>query len=234
MKAMTIRYRNIFLLGLIFFVHEGGAQSRPQSKFSLSPGIYYNGNGFSDDVVGMGLTVGLEYKPVRYFGLELRTRYGLYGFDDGTSWTTDWHGEDIPPVNEGLADLEHSLSSPGIGLIPKFYLSIGDDEDDPWFLFLENELSLAWIRGTVQYNGEPSARKRITETIFCYNIALGIEYVYNVRKNNNSIAVSAGYSTLNFRKKIRKNQPEGYIGWIPDQDAALILNIILKIPPGKP
>lgn len=95
-----------------------------QSKFSLNPGVYYNGSFFDDDAKGIGLILGLEYMPSKdhMFSIELRTRYGYYTFDDGTKWGEDRDGNIVPPKNPGEARLNYNLFSPQVGIVPKIHL----------------------------------------------------------------------------------------------------------------
>ncbi|MDR1882465.1 MAG: hypothetical protein LBR26_06745 [Prevotella sp.] len=195
-----------------------------QSKFSLTPGFFYNGGGFKEEVQGYGANLGLEYKPApnHFFSLELRTRYGYYSFDDGTKWTEDSNGVLIPPKNPDKARLEYSLFSPQVGLVPKLHFY----PDDDLSLFFENEFSMGLVSGRFKYWGQPCVKKSFTEPIFSYTIGIGAEY----KINKWSLAGSIGYSTLNFRSKIIKRQPENYQGWIPNQSAGLMINILFKIP----
>lgn len=143
-----------------------------QSKISLTPGLFYNGGGFSEEVFGLGAILGLEYRqePDHFFSVELRTRYGYYAFDDGTKPQTGKEGELIPPKND-KARLEYSLFSPQVGLVPKFYLGL----DDNIFLFVENEFSMELISGHFKYYGQPQSNRHFTAPVFSYVIALGIE-----------------------------------------------------------
>ncbi|MDR3058996.1 MAG: hypothetical protein LBU84_12750 [Prevotella sp.] len=195
-----------------------------QSRFSLTPGIYYNGTGFNDDVYGFGLIMGLEYMQHKshFFSIELRTRYGYYKFDDGTSWTENNEGELLPPKNPNEPRLEYSLFNPQVGIVPKFHLHL----DESMSLFLENEISVGLMSGNFKYNDQDYVKKSFTEVIYSYNIGVGVEYTLNKL----SLVGSVGYSTLNFRSKIKEHQPEGYKGWIPNQNAGLLVNFILKIP----
>ncbi|GHV17585.1 hypothetical protein FACS1894169_13020 [Bacteroidia bacterium] len=197
---------------------------KAQSKFSIIPGLFYNGAGFSDEVNGFGLIVGLEYmqRQNHFFSIELRTKYGYYFFDDGIGWSFDagdnqWN----PPKNPGEARVKYSLFSPQIGAVPKFHYHL----DETFSLFLENEFSVGLMKGSFEYKGL-SDKVNFTEPIFYYYIGAGIEY----QLSDWSLLGSIGYSTLNFRDKIRKHQPMGYTGWIPNQSAGLLINVIFKIP----
>lgn len=201
---------------------------KAQATFSFIPGVYYNGKLLNDQISGFGLIAGLEYKPRanHFFSLELRTRYGMYSFDDGTNWTWDNEGNVVLPENLGKARMEYKLFSPQAGIVPRFHLYL----DDVFSIYLENEFSLGLMTGNFKYGGEPYTEKKITESIFNYNINAGVEY--NTEKNWSFLA-SIGYSTLNFRSKIRKHQPKGYQGWIPNQDALIMINVLFKIHLGK-
>ncbi len=178
-----------------------------------------------DDVKGFGLIAGLEYMKQQnhFFSIELRTKYGYYSFDDGTKWYENENGVIVPPDNTNPPRLEYSLFSPQIGIVPKFHYWIDDDIS----LFIENEVSVGLMTGKFKYGGNPYLSTNFTESIISYNIGLGVEYKAG---NKWSLIGSVGYSTLNFRKKIIKHQPQNYVGWIPNQNAGLIVNIILKIP----
>ena len=215
----------VFLTALFICSQE----ATTQSKFSITPGAFYNGTFFMEDVGGFGAMLGVDYRPYEYFSVGIRTRYGYYTFDDGTSWSTDKDGYPIPPKRD-YARLEYKLTSPQIGLVPKLYLALNTLSDDPFYLFLENELSFGWMSGDFKYNGKPNVKRSFTEPILSYNVALGLEFKWNKETNDNSIGASIGYSTLNFRNKIREHQPDGYIGRIPNQDAILMVNLFLRIP----
>lgn len=194
-----------------------------QSKFFLSPGIFYNGGGFSDDVSGIGFIAGMEYAPAKdyWFSIRLNTKYGYYAFNDGTKWRSDKDGNPLPPKNRDEARLKYNLFSPQIGIAPKFHLHF----DEPLSIFLENELSVGLMTGSFKYQGI-EGKRRFTEPVFCYNLGLGLEY----KLEKCIIVGSVAYSTLNFRDKIRKHQPEGYQVWVPDQNAVILFCISLKIP----
>jgi opacity protein-like surface antigen len=208
---------------LILLINTPIAQA--QSKFSPTFGAFYNGTGLTEDVKGFGLIAGLEYKQRKdhLFSVELRTRYGYYSFDDGTKWGVNNEGVSSPPKNKNNARLEYALFSPRVGVVPKVHLYIDEDLS----LFIENEGSFGLMTGTFKYTGQPSVEKSFTETIFCYNVGIGAEY----KKNDNwSLVGSVGYSSLNFRSKIRNHQPDYYDGVIPNQNAGLLVNVTIKIP----
>lgn len=194
-----------------------------QAQLSLTPGAFYNGNFSSDDLNGFGAILGLEYRirPEHFFSIELRTKYGYYSFDDGTKWREDSYGQLQPPQNKGEARVDYSLFCPQIGLVPKFYLPIIENLS----LFLENEFSIGLITGKFRYKGVPD-KVHFTESIFNYNVGLGAEY----KLEKCTLAGSLGYSTLNFRSKIRKHQPANYQGSIPNQDAVIWINLLVKVP----
>lgn len=213
--------RVIILLLLILF-----PPASAQSKFSLTPGLFYNGAGFGDKVNGFGGIIGLEYQQgtARFFSLELRTKYACYLFDDGTRWREDKYGNLQPPVNPGEARLEYTLFSPQAGLVPKFHFYL----DESLSFFVENEFSLGLISGRFRYKGFIGT-KRFTEPIFSYNVGAGIGY----KLKKGTLLCSVGYSTLNFREKIYKHRPANYREGIPNQDAVLWVNLIFKIPLSK-
>ena len=168
--------------------------------------------------------MGLDYKLNRNISIELRTRNGIYSFDDGPKWTKDKDGTLTSPQRE-KPRIEYSLYSQQIGIVPKYHLSL-DDFFDGISVFFENEFSVGLMTGTFEYNGIPYAKKKFTELVFCYNIGLGIEFTdYKF-----PFQVSFAFSTLNFRKNIIKNQPENYQGWIPNQSSLFVLNGLYKIP----
>lgn len=193
-----------------------------QSKFSLMPGIFYNGTGFSENVEGFGAIVGLEYmkRKDHFFSIELRSKFGYYSFDDGTKWSEDSEGNIKPPKNPNEARLEYKLFSPQISLVPKFHWHIAES----FSLFIENEFVAGLMSGKFEYKN--NQKSKFTKPIFCYNIGLGAEY----REKKWAVAGSIAYSTLNFRSEIRKNRPKGYDEHIPNQNAGLLVNVIFKVP----
>jgi hypothetical protein len=217
-----MRFNHFFVLFILSITFQA---AKAQSKFSFMPGLYYNGSFLDENVSGMGLSMGVEYQQHKehFFSIELRTRYGFYSFDDGTKWT-EKDGRLIPPIRD-KARLEYRLFSSQVGVVPKFHFHLFEELS----LFLENEFAVGLMAGSFKYGGEPYAKKKFTEPVFSYNIAIGAEY----REWKYPVVGSIGYSTLNFRDKIKKHQPQNYQGWIPDQNAGIIINIILKVPLGK-
>lgn len=194
-----------------------------QSKLSLTPGAFYNGTTFDEDVSGFGAILGLEYMKSKehYFSMELRTKYAYYSFDDGTKWREDKDGVLNPPTNKDEARLEYSLFSPQVGLVPKFHLLL----DESFSLFLENEFSAGLMSGSFKYKGTEK-KQRFTEPTFSYNIGIGIE----TKLNKYAFVGSVGYSTLNFKNNIVKHQPAYHTEYIPNQNTGLWINIIIKVP----
>lgn len=210
------KYLAVFILLLTF----SGLQSTvAQSKFSLMLGGFYNGNLLDDEVTGIGLLAGLEYMPKEehFFSIELRTRYGYYKFDDGTSWKQNNDGSYEPP-KRSEARLEYSLFSPQVSLVPKFYLHLED-----WALFLENEFVGGLMSGRFKFMNDQ--KTKFTEPIFCYNVGVGAD----VKGKKCSFVGSITISTLNFRNKIKKHKPVGYEEWIPNQNAWVMINLICKV-----
>lgn len=207
----------------VFFFFLFSPIVKAQSKFSLMPGLFYNGTGFEDDVNGFGVVLGLEYmqRPDHFFSIEVRTKYAYYSFDDGTKWKENSEGVLEPPKNRGEARLEYSLFSPQVGVVPKFHLHL----DETLSLFVENELAIGFMAGGFRYRGA-ERKKHFTEPLLIYNIGVGVEY--KVKKC--SLIASVSYSTLNFREKIRKHQPAGYQEGIPNQDAVMLINVVCKVP----
>ena len=216
---------NIIIFCIIFTSHFANSQS----KFSLLAGAHYNGIGLDYEVGGAGLILGLDYELNPNISVELRTRNGIYAFDDGPKRTRNDNGTWSSPQNENKPRIEYSLYSPQIGIVPKYHLSL-DDFFDGISVFLENAFSVGLMTGTFEYNGLPYAKKSFTEPIFCYNIGLGIEMGREFTKWKFPFQVSFAFSTLNFRKNIIKHQPENYQGWIPDQSALFVFNGLFKIP----
>lgn len=211
-----------YLLFFLLFSVVFSPETKAQSQFSITPGIYLNGGFQREYTSGVGAILGVEYMPREnhFFALELRPRFGHYSFDDGTSWRINDNGVDLPIRNK--ARLEYKLLASQIGIVPKFYLHF----DESISLFLENEFSGGLMTGKFEYGGIPPAEKRFTEPIFNYCVGVGFEY----RKNQKwSLMASGGYSTLNFRSNIRKHQPVGYQGEIPNQNTIFMINIILKV-----
>ena len=219
MKTVTFKRFIIIVISIFMVLHSANAQS----KLSLNPGLFYNGTGFTENIKGLGLIMGLEYMQSKnkVFSIELRTKYGYYAFDDGTKWRTDNNGNVLPPKNLEEAQLEYILFSPQIGIVPKLHLRF----DEVLSLFIENEFAGGLIIGDFKYKGFDKKRN-FTESIFCYNLGVGGEY----KLKKYILTGSISYSTLNFRSKIKKHQPAGYEEWIPNQNAAILINIILKIP----
>lgn len=153
--------------------------------------------------------------------LELRTKYGYYAFDDGTKWGKKNDGNVTPPKNPGEARLKYNLFSLQLGIVPKLHLYLDDD----FSLFLENEFIIGLMTGKFKYKGVEK-KTMITKPLFCYNVGVGVQY----KLEKYTLVGSVGYSTLNFRSTIKKHQPMGYQEWIPNQDAAILINVILKIP----
>ena len=198
--------------------------TKAQSQYSFTPGAYYNGALLREYVGGFGAVLGLEYMPhpKHFFALELRTRYGCYSFDDGTKWKENDDGSREPPIRN-KARLEYTLFSPQIGIVPKLYHHF----DNELSFFIDNEFACGLMMGRFHYAGTPSVRKNFTEPIFYYSISGGVE----LRNDKDwSLLLSVGYSTLNFKSKIEKNQPLGYKGVFPDQNAGVLINVIFKIP----
>ena len=221
----TKRYLNSFLLFFTFGLLLASQPVDAQSKLSIIPGFYLNGTGFNDDVKGIGGIMGLEYMPREdhFFSIELRTKCGHYSFDDGTKWRTDNDGDPIPPIRTN-ARLEYSLFSPQIGLAPKLHLRF----DEPFSLFLENEIAGGLMMGRFNYNQGSGVEKSFTEPVWCYNIGIGAEYKLEKLKNCTLVS-SIAYSTLNFRSGIKKHQPANFQGWIPNQNAAILFSVLLKV-----
>lgn len=212
------------LFAILAFIIMGISQNAvAQSRFSLTPGAFYNGTTFDKDVSGFGVILGLEYMKSKehFFSMELRTKYGFYSFDDGTKWREDKDGVLNPPVNRDEARLEYSLFSPQVGLVPKFHLLL----DESFSLFLENDFSAGLMSGSFKYKGTEE-KKRFTEPTFSYNIGVGIE----TKLNKYAFVGSLGYSTLNFKSNIVKHQPAYHTEYIPNQNTGLWINIIIKVP----
>lgn len=207
---------------LLLFIIAVSQHVDAQKRISLTPGFFYNGTTLRGEVSGVGAIIGLEYMPREdyFFSLELRSKYGYYVFDDGTNWSYDKEGRPIPPLNTDEARVKYALFSAQAGLVPKFYLHF-----DEFSLFLENEFSPGLMSGKFAYKG---AEREITftEPTFSYNIGVGVESAMT----KCILTGSLGYSTLNFRKNIRKHQPPGYNEYLPDQNAAAWISLIFKIP----
>jgi hypothetical protein len=200
---------------------------KAQSQFSLTPGVFYNGGILREYTGGAGGVLGLEYLPRQnhFFALEVRSRYGFYFFDDGANWSQNKDGSWEPPIR-AIARLEYNLFSPQIGIVPKFYLHF----DETLSFFLENEFSIGLMTGQFKYKGNPSLKKNFTESIFYYCISAGVEIKDDKKW---SLLISVGYSTLDFKNKIIQRQPVGYQWGISNQEAAVMLNLILKVPLNK-
>ncbi|MCD8165244.1 MAG: hypothetical protein LUE93_03430 [Bacteroides sp.] len=226
LNATNISYeKNMFVLWAAFIIATSQT-SIAQSQFSLTPGFFYNGTTFTENVSGFGAMLGLEYmrRKDHFFSLELRTKYGYYSFDDGTKWIEDKDGVLKPPKNNDEARVEYSLFSPQVGLVPKFHLYF----DESFSLFLENECYVGLMSGKFKYKEAPQ-KKSFTEPIFSYNIGAGTEY----KLKKYVFVGSLGYSTLNFRNKIKKHQPVNYQHPIPNQHAGFYINILIKVPLSK-
>ena len=225
-----MKYRTLSILfGVILTLHVAEAQSR----FSLTPGVFFNGDILNKEhVMGMGAMVGLEYmpRPNHFFALEMRTRYGYYSFDDGLRKREERYWENSPlyppsrPPFQGKARLEYCLFSPQIGIVPKLYWHC----DSEISLFLENEFTGGLMTGIFKYDGTPPVKKGFTESIFYYSPSIGVE----LRDENKkcSLLISIGYSTLDFKNNLKKRQPRAYESNINHQEAYLMINVILKVP----
>ena len=192
-----------------------------QSKWSINPGVYYNGGGIPSKVNGVGVVAGLDYMPAKVFSIELRTKYGFYEFNDGTKWTTDSDGNEIPPKNPNEARVDYKTFSPQIGLVPKFYIRFSD----VFSIILENEAAVGFMTGKYKYKGI-SRKEKFTEPVFCYNGGIGLSY----KEDDWEISMLIGYSTLNFRDNIKEHQPTGYRDKIPNQDSPIYFKIQFKVP----
>ncbi len=197
-----------------------------QSDFSFVIGGFYNDKLQKQDVAGIGLIMGLDYRFSQFVSMEMRIRYGLYAFDDGTKFTTNRDGSLSSPVRNVNSRIEYFWFCPNIGVVPKLHLSL-DDFFDGIELFLENEFSLGLITGSIEYNGQSSISKKIREPIFCYNIGLGIELSEEYKL---PFQVSFSYSTLNFKDNILKHKPVGFQEDITNQEVPFLINILFKIP----
>ncbi|NDV57706.1 hypothetical protein [Bacteroides sp. 519] len=218
MKRVNIT-KYLFLLIIMLCLSPQIVKS--QSRFSLMPGIFYNGSFVREDVSGIGLIMGMEFMPKtnHFFSIELRTKYGYYSFDDGTKWSQDNDGYWEAPVNRGDPRLEYSLFSSQIGIVPKFYWHI----DESVSLFVENEFASGLMSGRFKFKNKE--KSKFTEPIFCYNIGIGAEF----REKKHVFVGSLTFSTLNFRKNIKKHKPIGYNEYIPDQSVLFLVNFIYKI-----
>ena len=218
---MKISVLILFLLVVIF-----PQIATAQSKLSPTVGLFYNGTSFKEDVHGMGLILGLEYmtRKDHFFSTELRTKFGYYSFDDGTKWDIDDNGALKPPVNLGDPRLEYKLFAPQVGVVPKFHYVL----DESISFFVENDFSIGIMAGKFNYIDKINhdTKKNFTDFTFAFNVGLGCE----VKENKWSLLGSIGYSTLNFKDKIKKHQPLNYQGYIPNQNAGLYVNIIFKFP----
>ena len=214
--------RYYLLLGALFMVLTAHAQS----EWSLKPGAYYNGSINSTNVNGGGLVVGLEYMPEErhVFSMDLRTKYGYYGFNDGTKWgipiydPSNPHTEpipSIPPVNNNEARVDYNVFSPQISLVPKLHIY----PNKSFSLFLENEFAIGLITGKFKYMGFDT-KEKFTEPIYSYNVGIGAAF--------HKITISIGYSTLNLSDKINKHKPPGYTVDIPNQNVSVYVNVILR------
>ncbi|TCO10429.1 hypothetical protein [Natronoflexus pectinivorans] len=208
-----------------------GGKIFAQSKLLLNPGISYNGTFLEHKASGVGLLMGVEYKPLEQVGLEFRARYAFYSFHRRPSPRPNEFGEFYYP-NDGKSIFEYRFNCPQIAIVPKFYQDL-DIFYDGLFLYLETEFAVGYMSGEFEYNGEPSAVKRFTEPISFYAISIGLEHRIDnshLKKRNWIFFGSFGYSSLNFRENIRKHQPENYQGRIPNQDAGFMLNFGVKLP----
>jgi hypothetical protein len=216
---MLFRF-SLVLFGLIL----SSQTIKAQSQFSLTPGVFYNGGILREYTGGAGGVLGLEYLPRQnhFFALEVRSRYGFYFFDDGANWSQNKDGSWEPPIRD-VARLEYNLFSPQIGIVPKFYLHF----DETLSFFLENEFSGGLMTGRFKYKGNTSTKKNFTESIFYYCISGGVELKDGKKW---SLLISVGYSTLDFKNKIKRRQPVGYQGKFSNQEAPVMFNMIFKLP----
>ncbi|MDR0939135.1 MAG: hypothetical protein LBN29_07270 [Mediterranea sp.] len=228
MKTNILRI--LFLVSILSLSATMGAQSR----FALTPGGYYQGGGFSDEVQGMGFMMGLEYYPgktKRIFSVELRSRFGFYDYDDGTNWTEDRDGTPKPPRNPGPPSVKFRLFCPELGVVPKARWWVFEDE---LALFVETEFSAGLMTGRFGYYGEPTAIKSFTDFVASAKGGIGLEYV----DEKGTLVASLGASSLNFSRSVRKHAPqkniagirEPYVGHIPKLFAAVCVNVTIRIP----
>jgi hypothetical protein len=213
--------KSIGILLLLLFVSLNSAAQ----PFSLTPGFYLKRGLFFDEVMGFGASLGVEYssKPLSIFKVELRARCGYYDYDYRAY---EWNMENIvmiPYSGERVAPLDYQLAAPEIGIVPKLYWYLWDEE---LALFLENEVSIGLMTGKFNYNGTPATTKIFTDFIWNYNIVVGVRY----KPKKLSYVASVGYSSLNFRKSIRQHAPLNYQGDIPDQGAYSLINFGIQIP----
>ena len=196
-----------------------------QSIIYLTPGAFFNGNGNVEFANAVGLSIGLEYMQFKekrnVYSIELRTKYGYYGFDDGTKSGTDSDGNYVPPKNLNEARLEYGLFSPQIGIVPKFHHKL----DESFTFFIESELAVGIITGKIKYKGFDN-KVNITKPFFCNNICVGIEF----DTDDVILGCSFGYSTLNYHNNIKKSQPSGFKETIPSQKTPILFNFFVKIP----
>lgn len=217
---------NFRVLRCCIFLIGGLQTAHSQSEFSFLIGGFYNDKLQKQDVAGIGLIMGLDYRFNQFASMEMRTRYGLYAFDDGTKFTTDRDGSLSSPVRNGNPRIEYFWFCPNIGVVPKLHLSL-DEYFEGIEVFLENEFSLGFITGSIDYNGQSSISKKIREPIFCYNIGLGIELSEEYKL---PFQVSFSYSTLDFKDNILKHKPVDFHEDITNQEVPFLINILFKIP----
>ena len=219
-------YSLLFGIFMVLFVSQ---TIHAQSKWFFTPGLFYNGGCVSRNVNAGGILVGLEYKPTRLFSIELRTKHVNYNFNDGTAWLRDEQGDKvIPPVNSKEARIKYDFYSPQIGLTPKLHLRLKERLS----IFVENEVVAGLMTGKIKYR-EFREKEKYTESIFCYNVGIGIEYDLEgieYRYKGTLLCATIGYSTLNYHDKIIEHQPIGYRYRVPYQNAPVYFNVQLKIP----
>lgn len=196
-----------------------------QTKLSALAGGYYNGNLLKDETQGYGVTAGIEFQRNRSLSIELRGRLGMYAYNDGVRWTQNDDGTWMPENIFQKSNLKYKLFTPMLGIVPKLKYSLDEFIDDVT-VFVENEFAVGCMTGNFIYYGEPYTEKSFSAPLWSYNIGVGVEF----QCGKAPMRISVGYSTMNFRNKIIENQPKGYQGYIPNQNAVIMVNAVFRIP----
>lgn len=195
----------------------------PGDKGIVNIGVLYNGLILQEYTSGVGASLGLEYRPsiLKNISLTVRYKYVYYHFDDGSKITIGNDGT-INPYNKNPR-LSYNLHTQQIGIVPKLYYELMEGVE----IFIENEFNYVAVTGEVKYLLNVNEKRKIKNYIpFTYSAIMGFE----IKKEQIHYGVSLGYTTLNFRDKVRNNSPTSYIGHIPSLYTGMLVNFYLKFP----
>ncbi len=178
-----------------------------QSEIRFNSGILVSGSTSNfEELGGGGLILGCEYShsKIDFLSIELRTETPFFTYKD-----KDW-------MFKNNDYLSYIFYDPNVSIVPKLSLKLSDELD----VFVENEFSLEYISGDIQYG---DLKKRVSvSNIFSYTPGIGLKY----RKGEIGWIGTIGYSTLDLSKIVNKNKPIFYNYLIPNE---MKLDIVLSI-----